>query len=804
MRTASFAQARLTASNANNNGLLAESEFRAISRDLDALARTIENTEEGIRIAEINQQAEVVQREASQSRLREERERDEKVAESLIRLRALQNELKYEEALQVIDQVLFLDPNNPAGLLMKDVLQDLIFYRQWEETERARNVSYAREAIERNKILSIPDSIMEFPPDWPELSWRRGSISDFLETEADRRVLATLESTRIPGQFDGNELGDVLQFIATVTNLNLDVDWDSLSLLGIEEDTEVDLNLREVPARVVLDRVLQKVSPDEFSLASWAVNDGILIVSSDATLRRNTFIVIYDVNDLLYEIPDYDDIPSLDLDQILNQSQQGGGGGGSIFQNEDADEETGLSREEIVERLREILQSNIDPDGWVDTGGETGSITEINGNLIITNTARNHREIQGLLSQLREIRAIQISVEARFLQVSQEFFEQIGFDVDIYFNGNNNQVRSAAAQQRELFGVGTLGFDNGSTGLTLLPSDIAAATDFRNADGPSRVVNTPGYFIQDDGDGDPSTFNAPFDNTAAAVIAPDPLSVVPVQSGSDALTQALVTGSTFAAEVLDLNPALSVLGTFLDDVQVDFLIEATTADRRSVVLTAPRLTFTNGRTANIISITQQAFVSDLAPITGTGSVAFDPTVSVVGTGFAMSLSGVVSADRRYVTLTINAGIAATGEFATGTVSAVAAGTGLAGGESTPVTSEFQLPVIDITQVNTGATIPDKGTLLIGGNRLVTEIEVESGVPVLSKLPILSRFFSNRIQTREELTLLILMKPTVIIQSEISRFDADELWRTVEREKVQALLIVGDAFGRPLEIGRAHV
>jgi len=272
-----FAQARLTASNANNNGLLAESEFRAISRDLDALARTIENTEEGIRIAEINQQAEVVQREASQSRLREERERDEKVAESLIRLRALQNELKYEEALQVIDQVLFLDPNNPAGLLMKDVLQDLIFYRQWEETERARNVSYAREAIERNKILSIPDSIMEFPPDWPELSWRRGSISDFLETEADRRVLATLESTRIPGQFDGNELGDVLQFIATVTNLNLDVDWDSLSLLGIEEDTEVDLNLREVPARVVLDRVLQKVSPDEFSLASWAVNDGILI-----------------------------------------------------------------------------------------------------------------------------------------------------------------------------------------------------------------------------------------------------------------------------------------------------------------------------------------------------------------------------------------------------------------------------------------------------------------------------------------------------------------------------------------------
>jgi len=39
--------------------------------------------------------------------------------------------------------------------------------------------------------------------------------------------------------------------------------------------------------------------------------------------------------------------------------------------------------------------------------------------------------------------------------------------------------------------------------------------------------------------------------------------------------------------------------------------------------------------------------------------------------------------------------------------------------------------------------------------------------------------------------------TVIIQGEVLRFDAADLWATVEREKVQALLIVGDAFGRPI-------
>ena len=53
----------------------------------------------------------------------------------------------------------------------------------------------------------------------------------------------------------------------------------------------------------------------------------------------------------------------------------------------------------------------------------------------------------------------------------------------------------------------------------------------------------------------------------------------------------------------------------------------------------------------------------------------------------------------------------------------------------------------------------------GGQRLITELEVESGVPVLSKIPILNRFFTNRVESKEEQTLLILLKPTVIIQNE---------------------------------------
>src|SRR5262249_17825366 len=102
-------------------------------------------------------------------------------------------------------------------------------------------------------------------------------------------------------------------------------------------------------------------------------------------------------------------------------------------------------RDQLTRRIVDIIEQHVDFEGWRDNGGETGFIQQLNGNLIITNTPRNHREIQGLLSKLRELRAMQINVETRFLLVRQDFFEQIGFDIDVILNANNNQVRAGQA-----------------------------------------------------------------------------------------------------------------------------------------------------------------------------------------------------------------------------------------------------------------------------------------------------------------------------------------------------------------------
>ena len=49
-----------------------------------------------------------------------------------------------------------------------------------------------------------------------------------------------------------------------------------------------------------------------------------------------------------------------------------------------------------------------------------------------------------------------------------------------------------------------------------------------------------------------------------------------------------------------------------------------------------------------------------------------------------------------------------------------------------------------------------------------QIEKEMGVPVLSKIPFLKRLFTNRSMAKDEQILLILVRPTIIIQREVEQ------------------------------------
>lgn len=746
------AQADLTIKRARD--AMPESAFENYQDRVADLITQINATEEQQRIA---------QQEADRIRLEEEtqqfaesrrRERDEKIIANLERVRALQQELKYEEALEVVESILFLDPTNPSGLLLKDIIQDVLIYRENLGYQREKGLSWARQSLDNQEAMIAPESIIAYPDDWPAISFRRGDILEYAESEANRSVLANMTQSKMPVEFSDNAFEDVVGFIGSTTGIDIDVDWESLADIGVDPDTPVTLKLKSVQIDVLLDRVLSKVS-DPTLPAGWAIQDGILTIASDEVLRLNTVLETYDIRDLIFVVPDFDNAPEFDLQSAIQQGGQGGGGGGgqSPFSGGNQDPQDVTSREDRVTAIIELIQSNVDPDGWTALGGDTSSVTELNGNFIITTTPKNHRAIIGLLNKLRQQRAVQINVETRFLSVDQNFFEQIGFDLDVYFNANNTEYQLARVIDP-----------------SLLPSD------YFGPDGNIlNNVSGGGFILDTDGDGIPDTpvtqpvFGPGFNGGVlpdGTVLGDDDWSIIRAAQNSFGLTNELANVNSFAGQILGLNPALGVTGRFLDDIQVDFLVEATQADQRSVVLTAPRLTFTNGQQAFIAVTRQQTFVSDLTPVIGSSAGAFDPTITPISDGVVLDVQGVASADRRYVTLTIET-TQSTITFATDPFisTGAAGGGGTVGGDAGGFAATIQQPIVTGAQISTTVTIPDQGTVLLGGQRIVEEIEVETGVPVLSKIPILSRFFSNRVDAKTDKTLLILIKPTILIQNE---------------------------------------
>ncbi|MBL4591380.1 MAG: hypothetical protein JKY96_05415 [Phycisphaerales bacterium] len=216
------AQATLTIKNARN--AMSESHYEQRLSEIDDLVSTINSEEEGIRIrtAEADETKRLEQtRELEDSR---RTERDSKIIANINRVRALQQELKYEEALEVVDSILFLDPANPVGLLLKDIIEDTILYRAYAEADSRMRAGLLGQNLANKQAMIIPERIVGYPDDWPAITFRRGDALEFAESEANRSVLTTMQDTRMPVEFSDNALEDVVAFIGSTTQLDIDVD----------------------------------------------------------------------------------------------------------------------------------------------------------------------------------------------------------------------------------------------------------------------------------------------------------------------------------------------------------------------------------------------------------------------------------------------------------------------------------------------------------------------------------------------------------------------------------------------------
>jgi general secretion pathway protein D len=215
-------------------------------------------------------------------------------------------------------------------------------------------------------------------------------------------------------------------------------------------------------------------------------------------------------------------------------------------------------------------------------------------------------------------------------------------------------------------------------------------------------------------------------------------------------------------------------GSLLDDLQALFLIRAVQAHRDSTTLTAPKVTVLTGESA-MFNI-QRTIPFALPPIqpggafvgggygggvgtTGGGSI---PREIYIPTGTVLSITPTISPDKKNVLLNITTTLQ---EFLGIRKTTIETPITDEDGQTSVASYDVELPETESSQLMTRVSVPDGGTLLLGGQKMTTEVEIEAGVPGLSKLPLIGRLFRNRSIVKDHKILLILVKPTIILQEE---------------------------------------
>jgi general secretion pathway protein D len=380
--------------------------------------------------------------------------------------------------------------------------------------------------------------------------------------------------------------------------------------------------------------------------------------------------------------------------------------------------------------LTELITSTIAPQSWTEVGGP-GAITgyENNLSLVVSQTQDVHEQIADLLEQLRRLQDLQVTIEVRFISLADNFFERIGVDFNLSLDDNTGLMNQ----------------------IPFLPNVVNSVPQ----------ANSPLF--------DDSNKSLSIGWTAAG----------PTGDLDIKLTQGSFTSAQPTFGGFDINTAANFGFAILSDIEAFFVIQAAQGDSRSNILQAPKVTMFNGQFASVTDVTQRPFVTQLIPVVGDFAAAQQPVIVVLSEGTTLSVQAVVSADRRFVRLTLVPFFSQIGdvqEFTFSGTTTTDSGTTVQdpsnpnqdvtnGATKTVSGTTVQLPTFAITSVNTTVSVPDGGTILLGGIKRLREQRIERGVPILNKVPYISRLFKNVGIGREAQSLMMMVTPRIIIQEE---------------------------------------
>jgi len=255
---------------------------------------------------------------------------------------------QHDLADSLVDELLAVDPLNAEAKEMAE---------QIRRTKRTDRLGTAKVESKNNnselmadvdEAMVPPTAMLTYSANWDETRAKRPKSLVAEEEVAPwkKQVFEQMEK-RVSFDFLDTPLADVVAFLQNLTGVNMVLDPGAVQ----GDDVPVTLKVSDMRLGASLDWILRLAN------LQFILRDEAVFISSKDRIREAEALCIYDVRDLLAQIPDYTGtgLPS------IGEGGGGGGGGEDLFQGED-DSGGGMTGEDLVE----FIQETIAPDSWGD------------------------------------------------------------------------------------------------------------------------------------------------------------------------------------------------------------------------------------------------------------------------------------------------------------------------------------------------------------------------------------------------------------------------------------------------------
>ena len=726
---------------------------------------------------ELDEQNEAVLAEIERARVVKVKVQED-IAELVDQFNQLLDEQRFEEAEVIAQRLRDLAPEE---MVVQQIWQTAKFIRR---EKMNRDLNDRKEESNWLALWDVENSAVQKVGDDREIVYDQKKWDDFIKdrpgsserssrmTERELEIQRRLK-TPVQMRYEDRPLREVIDSLSQLTGVNIHLDSRGLNQEGVTSDTPVTFNLnREIQLKSALNLILEPLH------LSYVIKDEVLKITSEQLRDGDLQTYTYNVADLVIPIPNFVPTNNIGLQGLLNDAQAAMGYGGgfgapgpiTLVNNSQTSEGvndnnvlaqqfTGANRgvptpavpfgagpgglgggaQADFDSLIDLIISTVATETWAENGGGEAEIRPFptNLSLVVSQTQAVHEEIADLLEQLRRLQDLQVTIEVRFINLKDDFFERVGIDFDLNIED----------------GTGLPDLQNGATSDT--PNALIPGASFE----PRRHSAAVGINESKSGEAYPN-YTGNLD--------------VQFQQNSFELTPPQFGG--MGTEVGQFGFAV------LTELEATFFIQAVQGDTRTNVLNAPKVTLFNGQQAFVADAVQRPFVIIVIPVVGEFAAAQQPVIVVLSEGTLMSIQAVVSDNRRYVRLTVvpffsNIGDVDTFTFEGSTTSASTSTTTDKNAVGNPLKEEevstatnsvgttVQLPTFQFVSVVTTVSVPDGGTVLLGGIKRLSEGRNERGIPLLSKLPYINRLFRNVGIGRQADSLMMMVTPRIIIQEE---------------------------------------